>query len=143
MPHLLDTDWTINALARRRDADTILRELIPEGIAISIITRGELYEGALGSPDPETQMHVLRMFVAPFVQLGLDDQIMERFAQVRTDLRRRGQLLPDFDLLIAATALRHGLALLTFNARHFRRIAGLDLYERPPTSTTPDTQRSP
>jgi hypothetical protein len=50
MPYLLDTDWIINALARRRDADTILRELIPEGIAISIITRGDLSSNPVADP---------------------------------------------------------------------------------------------
>lgn len=54
---------------------------------------------------------------------------MERFAETRALLRRRGQGLADFDLLIAATALRHDLTLMTFNFRHFERVPGLKLYQ--------------
>jgi predicted nucleic acid-binding protein len=54
---------------------------------------------------------------------------MERFAYLRAELRRRGQLFPDLDLLIAATALQHDLTLLTRNVRHFNRIPDLRLYQ--------------
>jgi tRNA(fMet)-specific endonuclease VapC len=54
---------------------------------------------------------------------------MERFAEVRSFLRRRGQLIPDFHLLIGATALHHDLTLLTFNRRDFQRIPDLKLYQ--------------
>ena len=43
--------------------------------------------------------------------------------------RRQGQLIPDLDLLIAATALHHDLTLLTRNIRHFNRIPELRLYQ--------------
>jgi predicted nucleic acid-binding protein len=42
-------------------------------------------------------------------------------------LRRQGNLIPDFDLLIAATALRHDLTLVTRDTAHFERIEGLQL----------------
>jgi tRNA(fMet)-specific endonuclease VapC len=54
---------------------------------------------------------------------------MERFAETRAYLRRRGQRIADFDLLIAATALHHDLTLLTFNLRHFERVPDLKLYQ--------------
>lgn len=57
--------------------------------------------------------------------MPLDRAIMRRFAQVRGDLRSKGQLIGDPDLLIAATALHYDLTLLTHNVRHFGRIAGL------------------
>jgi tRNA(fMet)-specific endonuclease VapC len=61
--------------------------------------------------------------------LGLNDPIMERFAEPRALLRRRVELIADFDSLIAATALHHDLTLLTFNLRHFERIPDLKLYQ--------------
>ena len=48
---------------------------------------------------------------------------------MRAFLRRQGQLIPDLDLLIAATALAHDLTLVTRNRRHFSRILSLRLYE--------------
>jgi len=37
-------------------------------------------------------------------------------------------MVQDPDLLIAATALTHGLTLVTRNVRHFQRVPDLDLY---------------
>lgn len=54
---------------------------------------------------------------------------MERFAETRASLRGRGQLIPDFDMLIASTALHHDLTILTFNLRHFQRIPDLEIYQ--------------
>jgi tRNA(fMet)-specific endonuclease VapC len=53
---------------------------------------------------------------------------MKRFAQIRGQLRRQGQLIGDMDVLIAATALHHGLVLVTANRRHFDRVPNLMVY---------------
>lgn len=42
-------------------------------------------------------------------------------------LRKNRVLIPDFDILIAATALEHTLTLLSNNHKHFARIPGLRL----------------
>ena len=54
---------------------------------------------------------------------------MDVFARTRVELRRAGRLIPDLDLLIAATAIHHDLTLLTRNVRHFGRIPELQLYQ--------------
>jgi tRNA(fMet)-specific endonuclease VapC len=54
---------------------------------------------------------------------------MERFGVLRGDLQRRGQIIGDPDILIAATALHHDLTLLTRNRNHFMRLPGLKLYQ--------------
>lgn len=128
MRYLLDADWIINALAGKRGADRIIADLGDAGIAIGITTIGELYEGAFGSPDPGGHLRSLRTFLAPFSVLYLNDPIVESFARIRSGLRRQGQLIPDLDIFIAATALHHSLEVLTFNTRHFSRIEGLALH---------------
>ena len=74
-------------------------------------------------------MLTFRQFLSPYRTLTLSDPIVERFAEVRTVLRRRGQLVPDFDLLIGATALHHELTVFTFNRRDFERIPDLRIYQ--------------
>ena len=130
MPYLLDADWAINALAGRTETVAALTRLAPEGIAISLVTVGELYEGAFGSKDPERHLSTLRSFLRPFVRVNLNDAIAERFAQVRSLLRGRGELIPDFDILVGATALHYDLTVLTDNVRHLGRIPGLRVYRR-------------
>ena len=95
MSYLVDTDWLIDALAGVEVATAPLAELSGEGVAISIITVGELYEGAYQFPDPAAQLARLRDFVAGFPVIGLTEAIMERFAQYRAALRQQGSLIPD------------------------------------------------
>jgi predicted nucleic acid-binding protein len=128
MAYILDADWTINALARKRQAHTILSRAAPAGISISRITIGELYEGAFDSPNPEAHLATLREFLRPFRILGINDPIMEQFAEIRAYLRRRGEIISDFDILLAATALHYDLTVLTFNVRHLSRVPDLKLY---------------
>jgi tRNA(fMet)-specific endonuclease VapC len=61
--------------------------------------------------------------------IGLTDPVMEFFARTRHTLRRAGNIIPDLDLLIAATAVVNGCTLMTRNLRHFQRIPGLQLYQ--------------
>lgn len=128
MPYLLDADWMIQALAGREPAAATLRRLAPEEIAVSVVTLAEVYEVAFNSPHPEGHLEIFRRFVAPFSLLPITLPMAELFAEVRARLRRRGELLADFDVLVAATAPHHDLTLLTFNARHFRRIPDLRLF---------------
>ena len=129
MSYLVDTDWIIDALRGDPSAVRPLDRLSPDGLAVSIITLGELFEGAYTRPDPRASLSTFRGFLATFATLALTDPIMERFAGARFRLRRAGNLIADMDLLLAATALTHDLTLMTRNARHFRRVPGLRLYE--------------
>ena len=97
------------------------------GVAVSIISLGELYEGAYRDPAPEPRLAGMRRFLAGYQILGLSEDAMVVFARERERLRRQGQLIPDLDLLIAATAVANGLTLVTRNIRHFTRITGLQL----------------
>ena len=103
MPYLLDADWIIDGIAKRRNVHTILEQLIPEGIAVSIITLGEVYERSFRSSNPEAYLKKLRDFLSRCSIINLNDSLMAEFAEVRAMLRRQGKLIPDFDLLIGIT----------------------------------------
>ena len=127
MSNLLDTDWAINYL--NGDPETIQRvdALRSEGIRISIISVAELYEGALNSYEPERGERAMNDFLRPFPIIDLDIPICRIFGVERARLRAAGTLIPDMDLLIGATALRHNLTLLSNNRRHFERLPGLTI----------------
>jgi tRNA(fMet)-specific endonuclease VapC len=61
--------------------------------------------------------------------IPVTEPIAVRFAEIRALLMRRGELISNFDMLIAATALHYNLTVLTFNLRHFSRIPDLNLYQ--------------
>jgi len=128
MSYLIDTDLIIDALHDHSSALDLLDRLVPSGLAISILTLGELYEGVHRSADPAAHRVGMHQFLDGYRIIGLDDPTMDRFARERATLRQQGLLIPDFDLLIAATALAHQLTLVTRNTRHFQRIPTLQLY---------------
>ena len=132
MSYLIDADWTIQALVGREPARGTVEQLIPQGVAISFVTVAEVYEGAFGTTDPEAHLQRFRNYLRSFRVVDLNDDIAERFARIRYDLRRRGQIISDFDIVLAATALHHDLLVLTFNRRHFERIPGVRIYQPQP-----------
>jgi len=127
--YLIDTDIVIDALTRAQNASELLDALSDDGLAISIISVGELYEGAHRSADPDAAAGQIRDFLTGYTALGVSEPIAWEFGQLRALLRRQGRLIPDLDRLIAATALVHDLTLVTRNRRHFARIPGLRLDE--------------
>jgi predicted nucleic acid-binding protein len=105
-------------------------ELASSGLAVSIITYGELYEGAAFAHDPTPALAGLRSFLKGKAILPLTQPVMERFGQVRGSLPRQiRQQIGDLDILIAATCLEHDLTLLTRNRKDFHKIPHLKLYQ--------------
>jgi tRNA(fMet)-specific endonuclease VapC len=128
--YLLDTDWIVDFLKGQETAIKTILELAPSGLALSIITYGELYEGAAFAHDPEPALSGLRSFLKGKAILSLTQPIMERFAQIRGSLPRPlRQQIGDLDILIAATCLEHNLTLLTRNLKDFQKIPDLKLYQ--------------
>jgi predicted nucleic acid-binding protein len=82
-----------------------------------------LTDAAAGNP----KARILLDGLAPEAPAISTIPIAERFAWLRSALRRQGMLIPDMDLLIAATALEHDLTLVTRNLSHFSRIPELRL----------------
>ena len=125
MRYLVDTDWVIHYLNRVGRVIDRLAELTPAGIGLSIISLAELHEGVFGSTNPEHSERMIRAFLERVYLLEVDEETCRIFGRERSRLRADGNLIGDLDLLIASTALRHGLTLLTNNRRHFERIEGL------------------
>lgn len=125
MRYLVDTDWVIDYMhGVRRVADRIAA-LTPDGIGMSVVTLGELLDGVYGDADTRTSQRELDAFLQGVELLDVDEEIARIFGRERRRLRVAGNLIGDMDLLIGATALRHGLTVLTNNRRHFERIQGL------------------
>ncbi|GKT08210.1 type II toxin-antitoxin system VapC family toxin [Desulforhabdus sp. TSK] len=123
--YLIDTDWVIHFLNGTQDIVDKLKQLRTEGLAISIITLAELYEGVFYSRNPEASRDGLANFLRGIVIIDIDDEICTVFGKERGRLRRQGNIIGDFDLLIGATCLSYDFTLLTNNVRHFERLEGL------------------
>ena len=123
--YLLDTDRAIHYLHGVERIVTYVDGRIAEGVGLSIASIAELYEGVIYSSDPHGSEAALRDLLIGVDVISIDDAICRVFATERGRVRSAGNLIGDFDLLIGATAIRHGLTLLTNNRRHFQRMDSL------------------
>lgn len=130
MGFLFDTD-AISELLKPRPVAGYLRWLsrVPrEEQFTSAVVIGELYKGAYRSAARDRHLVNIEQRILPAVTaLPYDTAVAKVFGAVRAELEAVGQILPDADLQIAATAIYHDLALVSGNRRHFRRISALRL----------------
>ena len=127
MRYLLDTDIAVDWLRGVERAKDRVRAAAEEGLGISYITLAELYEGVYLSTDQSVSERELGelLFGLDFVHLDIETAAI--FGRERARLRRSGNIIPDLDILIGASALRHDVTLLTNNRRDFERIEGLTI----------------
>ena len=135
MNDLIDTDWVVDHLLGKPTATRLLRALEPDGLAISQVTIGEIYEGIYHGSQPSAVGAAFLGFQARVDVLELTVEIWKRFARIRGDLRSVGQLIAEFDVLIASTSIHHDPTLVTRNLRHYQRIPALKLYQEPAIPT--------
>ena len=128
MNFLIDSDWLIDFLKGRNQAVKFMSGVDPESIFISVISYGEIYQGILLGKNRTRNERSFSEFVASVAIVDIDSPTMRIFASIRGNLERSGRRLSDMDLLIASTAIRHDLTLVSRNLRHFDRIDGLRLY---------------
>ncbi len=128
MKYLIDSDWLIDFLKGKIPAVKLFTSLDKSETLISIISYGEIYEGVIFATNRMRREEELLRLMTLVELAPLDKETMEVFAALRGTLERDGKKLTDFDLLIAATAIRSNLVLVTRNLRHFERIPGLKLF---------------
>ncbi len=125
MSLLIDTNILIYSLKNDMKVQNgfLRNEAVPK--AISIITYGELLYGAKKSKNVEKNTAILYRIRELFPIIPIDIPVMETFGNLKARYARKGTVIDDFDLLIAATALTYNHILVTNNEKHFERIEGL------------------
>ena len=113
---LLDTTVLIDVLRGRQDRRTLLAELAVSGhtLATAAINLGEVYAGML--PEEETQTE---FFLGSLECYSMTAAIARRAGKLKGLLGRKGRTVALADMMVAATALEHGLTLMTDNRKDF------------------------
>jgi tRNA(fMet)-specific endonuclease VapC len=124
--YLLDTDICISYMQGKFGLRRKLDEVGFNQCGISVITLAELKFGAENSNRPELRRREIEIYCRPLAVFALND-VLDVYAGEKTRLRRLGQALDDFDLLIGATAIHYGFILVTNNIKHFGRMQNLSL----------------
>jgi tRNA(fMet)-specific endonuclease VapC len=124
---LLDTDILSAILRQSPAANARARDYLREHgrFTLSVITRYEILR-RLKAKNAARQQEAFERFCTANILLPLSEAVVVRASEIYAGLYRRGALIGDADILIAATALVEGYSLATNNERHFGRIKGLD-----------------
>jgi tRNA(fMet)-specific endonuclease VapC len=125
---LLDTD-TLSMIMRQHPAALAQAQAylnINQRLTFSIITQYEILRG-LKAKKAVAQQKAFGEVCLKNNIVPLTEEVGVRASDIYADLHRRGNLIGDADILIAATALVNGLPLVTNNEGHFKRVTGLSL----------------
>lgn len=93
-------------------------------ITVDAIVLGELSMGILALPAGRKRVRLEQWFedlVQTLECLPWDAAVSRRWTKLVVELKKKGQSMPILDSMIAASALHHGLTLVTHNARDFSR----------------------
>ncbi|GAC1425766.1 MAG: hypothetical protein NVS4B1_08190 [Ktedonobacteraceae bacterium] len=93
---------------------------------MSAITLGELCYGAEHAINVEKSFVEVNGLVKTFTVLLTDDTTARIYGRIKDRQAKKGQMLPDSDLWIAATALQYGLTLIARD-HHFSWLTGIAL----------------
>lgn len=123
---LLDTDTL--SLLRRRHPQVVAHARVYlqryGQLTFSELTRYEVVRGykKIGA---FRQLAIFERFCHQHRVLPLDWGALEQAAEIWAELSRRGELIGEVDILLAGTAMAHGLAIVTSNVSHFQRVGRL------------------
>ena len=125
MSFLLDTD----SCSAHLKSGALAHRLAQYGgrLDVSVRTLAELYTWALRASAPAHRLQGLLDLLSDVAVLDLTPDVARRFGEVQALLLDKGQRASHMDLLFGATALVHGLIVVTHNQRDFATIPGLSL----------------
>ena len=128
MKYLLDTNTCIRYInGRAPQIRDRMRTISDADIAISAVTQGEMYTGSAKSKTPERSRARQDAFFIRFASLPFDEVVANEFGRIRARLEQAGTPIGPYDMQIAATAMAHGLIVVTHNTAEFSRVDGLKL----------------
>lgn len=119
---LLDT----NIIVKYFRGDELIGQKLDEAseVLLSMFVVGELVYGARVSAKPIQNLQKIYEFAAKYEMLPADLTTAEEYGVVKSGLSKKGTLIPDNDIWIAAQALQFGLKVVTGDS-HFNHVDGL------------------
>ncbi|MFP4069945.1 MAG: type II toxin-antitoxin system VapC family toxin [Opitutales bacterium] len=125
--HLLDTS-VYSQRIRKGPVKGVVRRweaLGDASLAISTICEAEVLFGLEKQASPRLWLEYRHYLENRLVVLPLERKAIEAYARIKARTQADGFVIGEFDLLIGATALAHGLTLATLNVRDFGKIPDL------------------
>ena len=123
--YLLDTNICIFFLQGKYGVKEKIQGAGRKNCYISEITIAELLYGAAYS-NSEKHRHDVEILLESLTVVPIYDSL-PTYATTKAYLRREGQMIEEFDMLIGSSAVHHGYVMVTENVDHFKRIPGIEI----------------
>jgi len=122
----LAIDTNIYVAFKNNAADVVEAFTDCDAIGVDIAVIAELFTGfSLGNREAKNRRELETFLNAHRVEVLLHDlETAEYYALIVRTLKAKGRPIPSNDIWIAANAMKHGMALYSFD-RHFDEIDGL------------------
>jgi len=127
LKYLLDTNIVIYVLKRRPVEVLEIFNTNASRMAISSITLSELIYGAEKSINVDKNLEAIEEFISHLEVLSYDAKASQHYGQIKAALEKKGEVIGENDIHIAAHAISQGLILVTNNLREFKRVPNLAL----------------
>lgn len=123
----LDTNTLIYFFKGEGNVAAELLSRPPSDIGVPSIALFELEVGIAESTSPKKRLSQLRELLKVVRVIPFDDRAAQASAGIRAGLEMKGTPIGPYDVLIAGSALAHGVTLVTRNTKEFSRVDGLSL----------------
>lgn len=124
--YLLDTNICIFFLRGKFNLNEKIKQIGLENCCISEITLAELKYGAECSNKAKENHKMIDAFAKELIVIPIISAL-NIYAKEKANLRSKGELIDDFDLLIGCTAISENIILVTDNEKHFSRLTSIKI----------------
>lgn len=123
---LIDTDTCIY-ITKRKPINVIdkFKKLQVGAVAMSVVNYGELYCGTEKSEHVKKAHAALESLIGVIPVLPLPQEAAKHYGHIRAYLEKKGKIIGNNDLWIAAHCLTLNITLVTNNVREFQRVPKL------------------
>lgn len=98
-------------------------------VYLPIVALGELRYGACKSTNPTKHNETVNNFIESLSIIPINREIADTYGKIKSELAKKGAMIPDYDIWIAATAICTNTTLWAYYS-HFARVADLKLIEK-------------
>ena len=124
---LLDTDLLIGFLRDNNEATELIAKLLKRHVILhtTSINAAELYFGAFLSSRTQDNLEIVEKLLNTIKIIPFEMSHAKIYGELRSDLQKKGEIINELDIFIAAMAIEQDLPIITRNTKHFERIMKL------------------
>lgn len=125
---MLDTNICIFFIKGQYELNKKIADVGEQNCFISEITVAELKYGIENSKTIDAMRPIVEAFITKFAIIPIFNSL-DVYAKEKAKLRRQGQMIDDFDILIGATAIANEMIMVTNNVEHLKRLENIQIQD--------------